>query len=145
MKISWGTGIVIVFVIFFGLLIWAVTASLKADHQLVAKDYYEQELDYGKRIEEIKNVNHLGDSFSIKQTAEGIIIQFPKHWDDKDIQGQIDLYKPDNISLDFKESIQLKNNKQLIPISKFTQGKWKIKVTFKRDQISYFKEDVFLF
>ncbi len=145
MKISWGTGIVIVFVIFLGLLIWAVTASLQADHQLVAKDYYEQELDYGNRIAEIKNVNNLGDSFSIQQTAQGVEIEFPKHWDDTDIQGQVDLYKPDNINLDFKTPIQLTNHKQIIPISRFTQGKWKIKIAFKRNDTSYFKEDVFFF
>lgn len=145
MKISWGTGIVIAFVIFFGLLIWAVTASFKADHHLVTKDYYEQELDYGSRIAEIKNVNNLGDAFSIKQTAEGVEVIFPDTWEDQEVQGDIILYKPDNMNLDFTEPIDIKNHKQIIPISRFSKGKWKIKINFKRHGTSYFKEDVFFF
>lgn len=145
MKISWGTGIVITFTIFIGLLVWAVTASIKADHHLVTKDYYEQELDYGSRMSEIENLNALGETFSIKQSAQGIEIQFPKDWNTKEIKGKVDFYKPDNINLDFKEDLQPKNNKQLIPLSKFSQGKWKIKVSFKRNGKGYFAEDVFFF
>lgn len=145
MKISWGTGIVITFAIFIGLLAWAVTASIKADHHLVTKDYYERELDYGSRITEINNLNALGKSFSIKQSVKGIEVNFPKHWNSKDIKGHIDFYKPDNINLDFKVNILIDNHTQLIPISKFKQGKWKIKVSFTKDGIAYFKEDVFFF
>lgn len=145
MKISWGTGIVIAFVIFIGLLAWAVTASIKADHYLVTSDYYEQELDYGTRIAEMNNLNALGEEFSIKQSAKGIEVHFPKHWNTNEIKGQIDLYKPDNIKLDFSNTIQLENHSQIIPISKFTQGKWKIKIHFTRNNKSYFKEDIFFF
>lgn len=145
MKISWGTGIVIAFTIFIGLLAWAVTASFKADHHLVTKDYYEQELDYGSRIAEINNLNALGEEFSIKQSAKGVEVYFPKQWHTNEVEGEIMLYKPDNIKLDFTETIKIENHKQLIPISKFSQGKWKIKVSFKRKDKTYFKEDVFFF
>ncbi len=145
MKISWGTGIVITFVIFIGLLSWAVTVSFKADHYLVTEDYYEQELDYGQRMEEIENLNTLGSEFSIKQSTSGIEINFPKHWSSKDVKGHVQMYKPDNIKLDFKEAIHIENHQQIIPLSKLSQGKWKVKISFKRNNTSYFKEDVFFF
>lgn len=145
MKISWGTGIVIAFAIFIGLLAWAVTESLKADHNLVTKDYYEQELNYGERIEEMNNLNALGNSFSIKQSTSGVEITFPSHWKSNEVKGEVLLYKPNNAKLDFKESIQITDHKHIVPISKFTEGKWKVKINFKRNNTSYFKEEVFFF
>lgn len=145
MKISWGTGIVITFVIFISLLTWAVTASLKADHHLVTNDYYEQELDYGNRMEEIKNVTNLGAEFAIKQSTKGVEVLFPKHWKPESVKGNIQFYKPDNIKLDFNQAIAIKNGVQLIPIEKFKAGKWRVKVLFIKDGKTFYKEDVFFF
>ncbi|MGB1295035.1 MAG: FixH family protein [Flavobacteriales bacterium] len=145
MKISWGTGIVITFVIFIGLLAWAVTESIKADHHLVTNDYYEQELDYGSRMKEMENMANLGDSFSILQRKEGIVIHFPKHWKPEDVKGNIQMYKPDNAKLDFTEPILFSESKQIIPLDKLALGKWKVKVFFLRESETYYAEETFIY
>lgn len=147
MKISWGTAIVIVFIIFGALLSWAVIESFKADHHLVTEDYYEEELSYGNRMEELENINNLGDDFSFTERSADFKIQLPKNWDKKSLKkGVIKFYKPDNQSLDKAFKLNLDQlNSQIISKESFKDGKWKVILHFTKDGKGYhFEESFFL-
>lgn len=142
MKINWGTGIVITFVIFAGLLTWAVVESFQADHHLVDDDYYEAELKYGNRMEEIKRVNELGAEFSIKESADLITIQFPTNWNINKLTGNVHMYKPDDERLDKKYDLKLNEaSRFLISKKQFKSGKWKLILHWEYEAKVYHQEE----
>ena len=54
MKFNWGTGIVlsfVAFIIFILYFVYLASTDNKADHDLVTKEYYKEELNYQKEID----------------------------------------------------------------------------------------------
>jgi len=76
---NWGTGIVIAFVCFAGVLATIVTISMKQDVGLVAKDYYKQEIAYQDQIDRKTNYNQLERKPVIKLDASKNHIELPEN------------------------------------------------------------------
>jgi hypothetical protein len=144
MKINWGTAIVITFVIFASLLTWAVTESFKADHHLVTKNYYEEELKYDSRMKEIRNLKGLGNQFQFTEMKDQFTIQFPSNWDKKELSGVISFYKPDNIKLDFQKRIEPNTSMlQVVKKEDLATGKWRMTIRFEHEGKMYHFEEMF--
>ena len=144
MKINWGTGIVIGFVLFIGFIMFMVVTMLTDkdfNHDLVTKDYYKQELVYQEEIDAEKNGMLLSENVSIKNDKDGITVTFPKNLDYKHIKGNVSFYRPSNKKLDFDFPIVLSSNKLLIPDNRLLEGRWGIKVDWTYEGVRYlFKE-----
>ena len=53
LQISWGTGIVIAFAIFMAVTVSTAVYMMNQDVNLVADDYYDQEIKYQQQIDRI--------------------------------------------------------------------------------------------
>ena len=140
MKINWGTGIVIAFVLFISFIMYFVinmNLNKKYNHDLVTEDYYQEELLHQNQIDKVDNAKALKENVSWKKIDEGILISFPKDLDYKNITGQVFLYRPSNKNLDFEIPISLSNDYLLIPKTLLLDGRWNIKVDWKYDGKSY--------
>ncbi len=146
MKINWGTGIVIAFVLFIAFIMYFVinmNVNKKYDHDLVTEDYYEQELLHQNEIDKVDNAKELKENVSWKKTDDGILISFPKDLDYKNITGKVFLYRPSNKKLDSEINISLSDHYLLIPKTRLLDGRWNIKVDWKYDGKSYlYKESI---
>lgn len=146
MKINWGTGIVIAFVLFISFIMYFVinmNINKKYNHDLVTEDYYQEELLHQNEIDKVDNAKNLKDNVSWKKTDDGILITFPKDLDFKSIKGQVFLYRPSNKKLDFEIPISLSDSYLLIPKTELLDGRWNIKVDWKYDGESYlYKESI---
>ncbi len=146
MKINWGTGIVIAFVLFISFIMYFVinmNLNKKYDHDLVTEDYYQEELLHQNEIDKVDNAKELKENVSWKKTDDGIIISFPKDLDYKNITGKVLLYRPSDKKLDSEISISLSNSELLIPKTRLLDGRWNIKVDWKYDGKSYlYKESI---
>lgn len=151
MKINWGTGIVIAFVLFISFILYfvfLVQSSSKYDNELVTEDYYKKELEVNGNLERLENANKLENQVSINNTvnSEGIEILFPADFDYKNITGKVFLYRPSNQKLDSEIPISLSSTRLLIPKSNLVGGLWDITVEwqykgeeFRNKQTIYFK------
>ncbi len=140
MKINWGTGIVIAFVLFIAFIMYFVinmNVNKKYDHDLVTEDYYEQELLHQQEIDKVDNAKELKENVSWKKTDDGILISFPKNLDYKNITGKVFLYRPSNKKLDSEINISLSDHYLLILKTRLLDGRWNIKVDWKYDGKSY--------
>ena len=146
MKINWGTGIVIAFVLFISFIMYFVinmNLNKKYDHDLVTEDYYEQELLHQQEIDKVNNAKDLIENVSWKKTNDGILISFPKKLDYNNITGHVFLYRPSNKKLDSEINISLSNHYLLIPKTRLLDGRWNIKVDWEYDGKSYlYKESI---
>ena len=146
MKINWGTGIVIAFVLFIAFIMYFVinmNLNKKYDHDLVTEDYYQEELLHQNEIDKVDNAKKLKENVSWKKTDDGILISFPKDLDYTNIMGNVFLYRPSNKKVDFEIPISLSDHYLLIPKTSLLNGRWNIKVDWKYNGKSYlYKESI---
>ena len=135
MKFHWGHGITIFVGSFMIMIIYFVVSSFGHKSELVAVDYYQQEVNYQQQIE--KKANALNWEVAIKQTSQGLEITFPKAVN----QGNIHFFRPSNKELDFEVPIQLNDQyEQVVDLIEVKTGLWKIKFEWEKDGKHFFYE-----
>ncbi|UOX33331.1 FixH family protein [Flavobacterium sediminilitoris] len=140
MKINWGTGIVIAFILFITFILYfvlKVQLNDNYDRELVVEDYYQQELKVQGNIEKSSNANALIDKIKIEKVSEGIQVSFPESFDYKTIKGKVSLYRPSNQKLDSEMQISLSSSHLLIPKSSLVGGLWDITIDWEYQGVSY--------
>ncbi|MBT8258248.1 MAG: FixH family protein [Bacteroidia bacterium] len=146
MKINWGVGIVIAFVLFIAFIMYFVirmNTDEKLEHDLVTDEYYQEELKYQESIDKEENSKELKTNISWSKTKEGLSIIFPAELDYKEIKGKVFLYRPSNKQLDIEVPISLSNHYLLIPDDSLLDGRWNIHVDWQYKNTPYlFKEEI---
>ena len=146
MKINWGVGIVIAFVLFIAFIMFFVikmNTEDKYEHDLVTEEYYKEELNYQEAIDKEANAKSLKTNVKWKKTDEGIMIEFPADLDYKEINGKVFLYRPSNKQLDMEIAISLSDHYLLIPDDRLLDGRWNISVDWQYNKTKYlFKEEI---
>jgi len=147
MKINWGKGIVIAFVLFMSFILYfviKVQSDDKYDNELVTQEYYKKEKLVQGNIESIQNANSLNVKVTITKTDEGLVISFPDSLDPKKIKGKVSLYRPSNQKLDFETLISLSGSDLLIPKNNLVGGLWGITVSWEYEGKTYLnKEEIY--
>ncbi len=148
MKINWGVGIVLAFVGFIVFILYFVirmSMDDSANHDLVTKEYYKQELNYQQELDAAESAQKMNAILEVVNEKNGLTIFFPEHFDEKNIEGTIFLYRPSNRKLDTQISIALKEKSIYIPSDQIVAGRWDITVkwTYKGTQFLH-KEKITL-
>ena len=147
MKINWGKGIVIAFVLFMSFILYfviKVQSDHKYDNELVTQEYYKKEKLVQDNIESIQNTNSLEGKVTITKSDEGIVVRFPSTLDPKLIKGKVSLYRPSNQKLDFETLISLSGSDLLIPKNNLVGGLWGITVSWEYEGKTYLnKEEIY--
>ena len=147
-KLNWGFGIIVAFVSFIGFILFFVitmSSDKKYSYDLVATDYYNQELKFQKKIDAIKNAKNLKENIRIEKIEEGLKIIFPKEFNPELIKGRVFLYRPSNKQLDFEMLIAISDSSYLLmPDKRLLDGRWNITVDWTYKEQSYlFKKEIF--
>jgi len=142
LKISWGTGIVIAFVIFMGGSISTAVYLMNQDVNLVADDYYDQEIKYQEQIDRMERTSRLGSKQIVSFDGSIVSINIPKSVLSKKLTGEIYFYRPSDSKSDIRiPLITDTSGVQLIPVERLEKGYWKIKVSWLSNGKDYFSED----
>lgn len=131
MRVNWSTGIVMAFALFITFILYfvlKVQGDAKYDHEMVTEEYYKKEIGFQAQLDKQQNAMDLAEKLIIKNTNEGLVIQFPKSFDYKKIQGNVSLYRPSNQQLDFDMQISLSTSNLLVPKTKLAGGRWDITI-----------------
>lgn len=148
MKINWGTGIVIAFVLFMSFIlffVFKVQSDSKYDNELVVNDYYKQELAYSKQLDKEQNAHDLVNKVMVNATENGIDIAFPNDLDITKINGKVSLYRPSSQKLDFEIPISLTSPHLLIPKSNLVGGRWDITIDWNYDGKEFMNKETIRF
>jgi len=132
---NWGNKITIVFISFVILVITMVTISMKQDFYLVEENYYEEEIAYQSKMEEIKNGQNWQGKIHTIQNGNIVSLSFE---DADKVTGKISFIRPSDANLDFFIPLTEEAN---IPVEKFEVGNWKVAYEWEKDGVKYFKED----
>ena len=147
-KLNWGFGVIVAFVGFISFIMYFVismSSNNKYSHDLVASDYYKQELNYQKKINATKNAKNLKENIKIERVKEGLKVVFPKEINAENIKGKVFLYRPSNKQLDFEMPIAVSDSSYLLmPDKRLLDGRWNIIVDWTYNEQSYlFKKEIF--
>ena len=146
MKINWGTGIVIAFILFIGFILYFVinmAANEKYNHDLVTEDYYKKELEYQEDIDKLNNAKALEKDITVTKNNEGLQVIFPDNLNIEEITGKLFLYRPSNKQLDFETSFSLSKPNLLIPDKRLVDGRWNIVIDWQyKDKLYLYKASI---
>ncbi|MCD6068999.1 MAG: hypothetical protein K0S33_3825 [Bacteroidetes bacterium] len=140
---SWGKKITILYIGFVLLISSLVYISATNKSELVAKDYYAQELSYQDRIDAIANEKGLEETISFELLPYSIVLTYPGSGTAKDLQGEILFFRPSDASKDRKIKMDFNvNNVQVIHKQLLSKGVYRMSISWKKGDRSYYKEEI---
>ena len=137
MKFNWGTGILLVLVLFLAASAAFIIFALNQDVNLVHKDYYEKGVDYTEQMKVISRSEPFAEKIETRIEETGLQIRLDSLLTHEIDSGKIVLYRPSG--KDFDLEFQLEKNKtdfqfaaeNLIP------GRYILKVSWFADGLKY--------
>ena len=140
---NWGWKIAIVLGIYMTGIISVVWYAMSVDVNLVAEDYYQQELAYEEQILRMENTEELEKkpTFDFSADKKFVVLTFPQGLIPDN--GKITLYRPSDFTQDrkFKLDLDEANQQGFVTVS-MMPGLWKAKLQWQQEGISYFQEFV---
>jgi hypothetical protein len=120
-----------------------VTLSMRQKVDLVAKDYYKQELNYQDRIDRLNNTRKLETQLAWQLDGSEIVLQFPREFEGQKIEGNVFFF---NTSDDTKDRSVLvaadSSGKQSIKTNMLRKGIYKMKIEWQAGAGKYYNEGV---
>lgn len=142
-KFNWGTGISLVIIIFVIATLSVVSYIISLDFYLVSNDHYEKGVEYQQTIDGKLRADSLEHPVVIlfDEPSVSIKIMFPKELQADSLDGLVKFYRPNDSDLDRNYKLQLdENGQQVIPVSDFAKGRWKLTLEWQADTLSYIDE-----
>ncbi len=118
------------------------------DVDLVADDYYKQEIEYQDQIDKISNARALNEpiGYEYSSSQHTVKLIFPDTYLQHDLKGKIHFYRPSNSSEDKIFDLRVNDSgEQLISTSSLSRGLWKIKINWNSGGKEFYDEKVVTF
>lgn len=139
----WPLAIIALFVAFIAGIVSFVVWTGKHRVDLVASDYYEQEIDYQARMDSRRRA--AGANLKIHYDAGEQVVRLDsaeRSWFDT-TAGTVTFYRPSDAALDRTVPLSLEaTGEQRIDTSSFPRGLWRVKVSWSTEHQDFFQEEV---
>jgi hypothetical protein len=142
---NWGWKLTLAYLGFATMIMTLVFKARSEKIDLVAPDYYAQEIAYQGRINAIKRTSALSDSVAHALTSEGIEVTFPADCKGRFESGEIRLYRPSDAGLD--QSFPITSDFQgvfVIPSQSLKTGYYLVQSSWKMNGQEYYSEESIL-
>lgn len=148
-KSLWGVGLTIAIIVFMIITLGLLFFSATLTFDQVTDTHYEDASVYQERINALQRTRALTTIPYIYLTPSRLDISFPSSTNKVD-SAKIQLYKPDNRSLDRIISYQGSQTTKLDTLHYrlepvLANGKWLVKAEWWSEGFTYYKEQSFLF
>lgn len=140
MKLHWGHKIAIVYSLFAGFMIFMLVLSMQEKHELVTENYYENELAVQGRIDADKNMKAADFKVDISSKNREILLSFKGLPSGEIPTGKVNLYKPDDISLDESMEVKLDRDKNMMIKPVGDRGRYTVSIRFEVSGKDYYTE-----
>lgn len=137
---SWGHGVVIALFAFiaFILSMLFLFPNGQKNSEMVTDNYYEEELQYQDVIDAKKRADNLQEKPVYSQNVNGILVSFPKDYNNSNTTVKFVLNRTDDQNLDIKKSEQLDASQSiLIPAKVLKQGNYTLRLMWTKDKTDY--------
>ena len=137
MKFNWGTGILLVLVLFLAASATFIIFALNQDVNLVHKDYYEKGVDYSEQMKVISRSEPFAGKIETHIAETGLQIRLDSLLTTEIDSGKIVLYRPSG--KDFDLEFQMEKNKTDFQFAaeNLIGGRYILKVSWFADGLKY--------
>jgi hypothetical protein len=119
------------------LMLYLVYLSVNTKIDLVADDYYAQEIAYEQVINKIENEKKLDKTVIVSKTESSVSVNFPE----LNSTGTINFFRPGDKDLDrIFEILTDEQGNQQFAYNNFKPGIYRIKIDCKANDVDYYKE-----
>lgn len=140
MKFGWDARIALLYIGFVALIVTLVVKSMHQDYDLVATDYYQQEIEYQKVIDAGKNQAALSAPVQVNTGPALVTLKFPAEFTDKPVAGKVQFYSSVNAAWDKSFDISTEKNEMSISRDELHAVAYKVKMTWRADEKDYYQE-----
>jgi hypothetical protein len=140
-KFHWGHGIFTFIVLFIAACVFLIVYSLGIEWNMVEDNYYQKELEYGKKLTKMENSYKSGLNPILIQRNDSCYLQFPLNKHSEEIKASILIYRPSNQKFDIKfDCVGDSLNRVNIPVNKLIKGKYILKLDWSVDSMECYRE-----
>lgn len=140
MKFHWGHGIFIFMTFFVGFMGYLTYRTFSKDVDLVAEDYYAQEIVYQDRIDEMTNAARLAHHPTVQVESHHVRISFPES-ELTLTSGEVYFYDPRTTKGDRTYPLELDEDASMkVPLSLLDAMNYQVKMSWENNGKRYFHE-----
>lgn len=133
---NWGYKIVVAFICFAAFIGYMVVRAFQENFDLVAEDYYAQEISYQDKLNKLSNAAEDDKTVMVRQVGGEIELTFPEN-----AKGKIHFYHPSRKLFDKTYDINLSNEYvQLVKKSDLVPGSYRVNITWNSDKEEYYQQ-----
>jgi len=137
MKFNWGTGILVILILFLIACAVFITFAMRQDVNLVHKDYYEKGVDYTEQMHINARSAALTDSIQVLLKDDHLQVDFEESIVSKLDSGRVLLYRPSNSKMDITYPMIFTENSLNINRNNLVSGRYIIKLSWYSDGLKY--------
>jgi len=134
---NWGWGIALAYSTFVAFMLGMVALAVNQDFDLVADDYYEQEIAYQDRIDQLTNASVEGIKVTYASDGERYRFTFPAN----STKVKVCFFRPSDDALDHCASDFVAAEPITVPRAKLAAGRYLLKLEWMANGTKYFQED----
>lgn len=139
MKISWGTKIAGLYIGFVVMIVCLVFAASSTKTELVADNYYEQEVGFQKRIDATKSTLELKNPVILAANSDQVMLNFPQDFQGQQLNGKIQFYSASNATADKSFDFTTHNLHWQIAKSQLPPAKYEIQISWTDGRKDYYQ------
>ncbi|HRC32297.1 MAG TPA: FixH family protein [Bacteroidia bacterium] len=138
MKLNWGFGIAMVYIIFAGSMIAFVVVASRQNYDLVSENYYDDAVKYQQTIDAENNGTRKESQLDIVYVQDKNAIQLSGGAQMKNVKGKLSFYKPDKATNDFQIPFSTDDSSmQTIPLPTVAHGYWSVNANWNVEGKNY--------
>jgi hypothetical protein len=140
MKISWGSGIAAVYLLFVAGILYLVYRATQEEYDLVTEDYYGAELKYQNVIDQKERVARLSAPPHVSVAGRKLVVQFPSEFSGKVAEGELYLYCPSDDRNDLRRNFTINEGAFSLQLPPTIKGLFEVKLSWKSGGETFFHE-----
>jgi len=142
MRLNWGNLLILVFLAFGGMISYMVYRCMQTPVDLVANEYYKDELSYQQVIDARQRAEKLSGSVDLRQVGAGLTLYMPKEMEHQELTGSIQLYCPSDAGKDRRFVLHVDDTgRQNIGMEQVKPGRYTVRVQWEGRGEQYYVEE----
>lgn len=115
----------------------------QSDIHLVSQEYYKEEIAYQHQLDQLQRAQRRKAPlvFGYDAQAQTVEVVIPGA---SDISGEVRFFRPSDARMDQQFPLQLRQGKQIFPVSSLAKGSWKVKIHWLEGQQEFLEEQAFI-
>lgn len=142
MRLNWGNKLILVFLAFGGMISFMVYRCMQTPVDLVAREYYKDELSYQQVIDARQRAERLSGKVDLRQDGAGLTLYMPKEMAHQELTGSIQLYCPSDAGKDRRFALNVDDTgRQNIGMDQIRPGRYTVRVQWQGRGEQFYVEE----